>query len=128
MWPRPATLLKRDSNTGVSCQYWEIYESSFLTQNLGWQPLSVVTFYLPYKLFTSISFYNWGVSRNFFPIGEWRFILKQLVKLLNILVEMFYNTLFLNARERSNVKARQFHKSKGPWNDLMRRTNTWGRP
>ena len=30
---RPATLLKSDSNTGVSCEYWEIFKSTYFK---GW--------------------------------------------------------------------------------------------
>ena len=32
----PATLLTRDSNTGVSCEYCEILKNSFFIGQLGW--------------------------------------------------------------------------------------------
>ena len=31
---RPATLLKRDSNTGVSCQYCEIFKNTYFEELL----------------------------------------------------------------------------------------------
>ena len=38
---RPATFLKRDSNTGVSCGYYELFKNSFFTENLRWLLLTV---------------------------------------------------------------------------------------
>ena len=37
----PATLLKRDSNTCVSCEYCEIFKNSFFTEHLRWLLLIV---------------------------------------------------------------------------------------
>ena len=31
---RPATLLKRDSNTGASCQYCEIFKNTYFEEHL----------------------------------------------------------------------------------------------
>ena len=42
---RPATFLKRDSNTGVSCGYCEIFKNSFFRENLRWLLLTVLPQY-----------------------------------------------------------------------------------
>ena len=42
---RPATFLKRDSNTGVSCGYCEIFKNSFFKENLRWLLLTVLPQY-----------------------------------------------------------------------------------
>ena len=42
---RPATFLKRDSNTGVSCGYCELYKNSFFIENLRWLLLTVLSQY-----------------------------------------------------------------------------------
>ena len=40
---RPATILKRDSNTGVSCGYCELCKISFFIENFRWLLLTVTT-------------------------------------------------------------------------------------
>ena len=42
---RPTTFLKRDSNTGVSCGYCEIFKNSFFKENLRWLLLTVLPQY-----------------------------------------------------------------------------------
>ena len=42
---RPATFLKRDSNTGVSCGYCELYKNIFFIENLRWLLLTVLPQY-----------------------------------------------------------------------------------
>ena len=33
-WSRPATLLKKDSNTDFSCKYWEISKKTYFEEHL----------------------------------------------------------------------------------------------
>ena len=42
---RPETLFKKDSNTGVSCQYCKIFKSSNLIKQLWWLLLTVLPQY-----------------------------------------------------------------------------------
>ena len=42
---RPATFLKRDSNTGVSCAYCEIFKNSFFIEILWWLLLKALLQY-----------------------------------------------------------------------------------
>ena len=42
---RPATFLKRSSNTCISCGYCELFKNSFFKQNLRWLLLAVLPQY-----------------------------------------------------------------------------------
>ena len=53
---RPATLSKRDSNTGVYCGYYEIFKNSFLIEHLRLLLLTVLPHY---------SKVSWGVCSLF---------------------------------------------------------------
>ena len=70
---RPATLSKRDSNTGVYCGYYEIFKNSFLIEHLRLLLLTVLPQY---------SKVSWGVCSLFSRLHVPSILIKNLRKTL----------------------------------------------
>ena len=47
---RPATLLKRDSNTGVSCEYYETFKNIYFEEHLKTAATLIFQNYFPEDL------------------------------------------------------------------------------
>ena len=81
---RPATLSKRDSNTGVHCGYYEIFKNIFLIEHLRLLLLTVLPQY---------SKVSWGVCSLFLRLHVPSILIKNLRKTL---LKKFFTIMWPN--------------------------------
>ena len=77
---RPVTILKRNSNTGVSCGYCELFKNSFFSENFGWLLLTVLPQY---------SEASWGISYLILRLH----VLANLIKILRKTQHKYFFTI-----------------------------------